>query len=252
MLKIEKHQHINFKNNLFLTDMKYSFFVSVFLHLIIVLFFCITFVKKPIVVSVPIEIMNIEKHKQKPRSENKNLKNNTNEILKKEEPPKIKEKEVTKSEEIPPLKEDKKFKKVEKIQNYNSDEDDDFVPKLSENVKIEKTKTELKVNNVFSETQNVKFEKEFPFNYYARIIKNKINNNLEKTFITGTNAKVVVYFQIQRNGKIKNIKISKKSGYPDFDNSALKSVALSNPFPSLPEDYKGDTLGVYFAFDFIS
>jgi len=241
---------------LFFNDMKNSFFISFLLHLIIILFFVINFFeKKPIIVSVPIEILNINtKNIDSPNSEFKSTKNHIPEnpnleqqkhkpVQKLENEPSIDNKII-----IPPIKSNESLQSQQNIPKNlktrkNISEDEDFVPTLSNMSNI--SNQENKMN------ANIKFEKEFPFNYYIRIIQNKINDNWKKTFISGTNAKVIIYFQILKNGQIQNIKIFKKSDYPEFDASALNAIIHSNPFPYLPENYEEENLGIYFSFEFI-
>jgi colicin import membrane protein len=45
---------------------------------------------------------------------------------------------------------------------------------------------------------------------------------------------------IARDGRLSDIQIEKSSGNLHLDNSGLRAIIKSNPFPPLPADFKGD------------
>ncbi len=93
--------------------------------------------------------------------------------------------------------------------------------------------------------------KKFPYTWYLRILEAKINGNwdtLSVNFYSDTPLKTVAYFQIDRKGELKGLKLFKPSFNDAVDKSALEAVRLSAPFPPLPPGYREDYLEVYFGF----
>jgi len=93
--------------------------------------------------------------------------------------------------------------------------------------------------------------KKFPYEWYLRILEHRINGNwdtLSVNFYSDHPLKTVVYFQIDRKGGLKGLKLSKPSFNDAVDKSALEAVRLSAPFPPLPPGYREDYLEVYFGF----
>lgn len=90
----------------------------------------------------------------------------------------------------------------------------------------------------------------FEDDYYIMMVIRKVSrfwqNPLRRT---RASVSTVVYFRIHRDGSISDPRIDKRSGNSLFDNSALRAIRSSTPFPELPETYTGDHLGVYFEFE---
>jgi TonB family protein len=90
----------------------------------------------------------------------------------------------------------------------------------------------------------------FPYPYYLNNIQIKILANF-KPAISQQEAKgkkAVVYFVIDQNGKISEVKLEDKSGHFLFDQEAQRAVLRSNPLPALPPAFGGERLGVHFEF----
>lgn len=90
----------------------------------------------------------------------------------------------------------------------------------------------------------------FPYPYYLSNIQIKILSNF-KPVISKRDAeglKAVVYFLIDRSGRISEVKLEKKSGHFLFDQEAQRAVLRSNPLPALPPAFGTDQLGVHFEF----
>src|SRR5574344_667804 len=255
------------KNFKFL-DLKTSLIFSFFIHILFYLIFSYLSVDKPTCMPIPIEIMDIKTSQKilvdknlnsKISKENINKKTNENYLEKKE----IKKEILTKKNDIKNnnLKEsflDKTNKNnFKKNIEINRDDSDDEILNLSDESNIIKTKNSPQKNiektnsNAENSSTEVKFEKEFPFDYYAKLITKKIKQNWEKPFIPGATAKTIIYFKILKNGEITDIKIYQKSKYENFDKSAMIAIIESNKLPELPTDYKENILGVYFAFEFL-
>ncbi len=90
----------------------------------------------------------------------------------------------------------------------------------------------------------------FPYPYYLSNIQIKILSNF-KPVIRAREAKglkAVVFFVINRSGRITDVKLEKKSGHFLFDQEAQRAVLRSNPLPALPPAFGSDRLGVHFEF----
>lgn len=92
----------------------------------------------------------------------------------------------------------------------------------------------------------------FPFTYYLQIIIDRVSSNwftsLVDPGIRG-NFQSTVYFKIQKNGQISNLKIEESSGIRSLDLSALRAIQSSAPFPPLPKEYKNEYLGIHLIFE---
>ena len=89
----------------------------------------------------------------------------------------------------------------------------------------------------------------FSDDFYLNLIMTKVANNWLNPLRGGRKMATTIYFRIQRDGKVSDAKIEKKSGNSLLDQSALRAVLASSPLPPLPESYSGDFLGVHFEFE---
>ncbi len=62
--------------------------------------------------------------------------------------------------------------------------------------------------------------------------------------------RVVVSFEILRNGTVVNLQVLRASGVASVDRSAVRAVLASAPLDHLPSDHAGDKVRVEFWFDF--
>jgi len=62
--------------------------------------------------------------------------------------------------------------------------------------------------------------------------------------------KVVLIFTILKDGRLKDCKVFKSSGYTDTDKAAILAVKHAAPFRPLPSEYNGDSITVQFTFDY--
>lgn len=92
--------------------------------------------------------------------------------------------------------------------------------------------------------------KDFPFYFYLAMMKSKVSENWIPPFgsFEEENKRVVIAFRIERNGKLLSSTVEETSGDPLLDQSALRAVVVSAPFPPLPEGYNDSSLGVHFGF----
>ncbi len=91
---------------------------------------------------------------------------------------------------------------------------------------------------------------DFPFLYYLNIIQKNVSANWNFEYAGAVHQKVVVFFKIDKNGQVYDSKVEKSSGISFLDQSALRAVLLSSPFPPLPDEYNGTFLGIHFGFEF--
>jgi TonB family protein len=90
----------------------------------------------------------------------------------------------------------------------------------------------------------------FKYDYYLGLIKNKVDNRWSQPVVHNKTKQALIEFTINRNGGISNLRVADTSGDNYFDQSALRAVTLSTPFPPLPRGFKGDTLKVNYRFIF--
>ena len=89
---------------------------------------------------------------------------------------------------------------------------------------------------------------DFPYAYYLLAIQNKITERWQGRALDGRQP--VATFQIDRNGRISSLAISKTSGNPYYDQAAMRAVLEAAPFPPLPQDFPGSFLRVHLGFNF--
>jgi TonB family protein len=99
---------------------------------------------------------------------------------------------------------------------------------------------------------------DFPYQWYLEMLRRKIHDRWtlpSREF--RNNPKVVIRFQIDRMGRIRDVKVDDKggssgkdgsSGMWDLDQSAMRAVIEANPVPPLPAGFPGDSLGVHYTF----
>jgi len=57
-----------------------------------------------------------------------------------------------------------------------------------------------------------------------------------------------IYFEIERDGRIRKVELELASGNGTFDRAAIRAVREASPLPPLPYAYSGDYLGVHLTF----
>lgn len=87
------------------------------------------------------------------------------------------------------------------------------------------------------------------FGAYADLVVQRVTDKWQTNGLAGLNLPlVVVTFDIQRNGSIKNAQIVQRSGNSTLDFSALRAVTDAAPFPPLPSNYSGSSTSVELRF----
>ena len=88
----------------------------------------------------------------------------------------------------------------------------------------------------------------FPFPGYLERLVAKIGRNWRRT-PSQVPRQAVVYFRVERSGRVSGIEVRESSGDFLFDQSAQRAVKDASPLPPLPDGYTGDYLGVVFDFN---
>jgi len=90
--------------------------------------------------------------------------------------------------------------------------------------------------------------------WYIESVRRAINQNWYQNTIdpavrSARRARTTVTFTINRDGTIKDIRISESSGNRSMDDSAQRALLSIDHFPQLPADYSGRYVDVIFDFD---
>jgi len=91
------------------------------------------------------------------------------------------------------------------------------------------------------------------YSWYVEAVQRRISGNwLVATVDPSVRQapRVLVIFQVSRDGSISKIQVQQSSGNVSVDDSARRAVLGSNPLPPLPNDYAGSSVNVEFWFDF--
>ncbi|WP_428075661.1 energy transducer TonB [Candidatus Avelusimicrobium luingense] len=84
----------------------------------------------------------------------------------------------------------------------------------------------------------------FPYPWYITQVRNGLWSEWEKRRPAGNTLSAMVSFAIARDGKIRDLKVEKKSGDDTFDFAATSAVINAGPFAPLPMYYEKDELTV--------
>ena len=91
------------------------------------------------------------------------------------------------------------------------------------------------------------------FAWYVQAVQRKVSSNwLQATIDPNISVapRVVVTFDILRDGSVVNAQVTRSSGNYSVDTSALRAVENSSPLNPLPSGYSGSRVSVDFWFDF--
>lgn len=91
---------------------------------------------------------------------------------------------------------------------------------------------------------------DFQYDYYLGLIRSKVDNRWSQPVTYKQVKQTLVDFIIRKDGKVDNVEVTESSGDSYFDQTAVRAVSLSNPFPPLPRGYKEDFLKVRYRFIF--
>ncbi len=91
------------------------------------------------------------------------------------------------------------------------------------------------------------------FPWYVEAVRRRISGNwLQSTVDPAVRwaPRVVIQFQVLRDGNIPNLQLLRSSGIASVDNSALRAIRDASPLERLPAEYAGGHVMVEFWFDF--
>jgi len=91
------------------------------------------------------------------------------------------------------------------------------------------------------------------FSWYVQAVQRRVSSNwLQSTVDPSVSVapRVIITFDILRNGTITNIQITRSSGNYSVDSSAVRAIRNSSPLDALPGGYSGSSVSVDFWFDF--
>jgi periplasmic protein TonB len=91
------------------------------------------------------------------------------------------------------------------------------------------------------------------FSWYVEAVQRKVSSTwLQSTVDPSVQfaPRVVATFDIMRNGTVANIQVTKSSGNPSVDSSAVRAIRDASPMQQLPPAYSGSKVSVEFWFDF--
>lgn len=89
----------------------------------------------------------------------------------------------------------------------------------------------------------------FNYSYYLNILLSKIAQNWNNPYKNkDIILKSMVYFEVDNNGLISNIRIEIDSGNDIYNESTIRAVALTKKLPPLPQEFSDDYLKVHLEF----
>jgi protein TonB len=88
------------------------------------------------------------------------------------------------------------------------------------------------------------------FGAYASLVVQRVTEKWQTTGLAGYHLPIVVVtFEIQRDGSIRNPQIAQRSGNGTMDYSTLRAVSDAAPFPPLPPQFSGSSAHVELQFE---
>lgn len=96
-------------------------------------------------------------------------------------------------------------------------------------------------NSAFSQETNIYLVA------YINRLQNKVETNWSWCNIP-SNKRIIIVFDVDKNGKLKSVKIAESSGDKGFDAVALNAISKSEPFGEIPKSIKEENLSIRFIF----
>ena len=87
--------------------------------------------------------------------------------------------------------------------------------------------------------------------YYLSLVFGKIRDVWENPVQSSSTLMTTIYFRILRDGTIEQTQVEKSSGIDLFDQSTMRAIISSAPFPPLPNEFTGDYLGIHLEFEYV-
>jgi TonB family protein len=88
---------------------------------------------------------------------------------------------------------------------------------------------------------------DFPYTIYIERMKTLIGQHWLRPQIGGA-PNATVYFVVEHDGTVRDVRIETPSNVPAFDRAAQRAILESSPLPPLPFGYGGTYLGVHLKF----
>ena len=94
----------------------------------------------------------------------------------------------------------------------------------------------------------------YDFGPYVNYVLNRVRVNWYSLIPVearqGQSGRVVVVFDIDRDGKVGELRVTGSSGVESFDQASRGAVSSSNPFQKLPAGFDGDLLSLRLVFSY--
>ena len=87
--------------------------------------------------------------------------------------------------------------------------------------------------------------------YYLSIVFGMIRDAWENPVQSSSSLMTTIYFRILKDGSIVETKVEKTSGLDLFDQTAVRAIISSAPFPPLPNEFSGEYLGIHLEFEYV-
>lgn len=84
----------------------------------------------------------------------------------------------------------------------------------------------------------------FTYGYYLDRVVALISRQWQRPPVGSEVVEARLYFQIQADGRITELRLAASSGSEIFDSTALRAVESASPLPPLPRTYERDFLGI--------
>jgi len=91
-----------------------------------------------------------------------------------------------------------------------------------------------------------------PYAYYLAIIQRKIASYWDPPGGLDRGVEAVVWFRIEKDGRVATNYVEEPSGITFFDTAALRALQRALPMPPLPAEYPGDHLIIHLRFVYSS
>ncbi|MDH5527104.1 MAG: TonB family protein [Nitrospirota bacterium] len=86
---------------------------------------------------------------------------------------------------------------------------------------------------------------------YTAAVKARVDSRWSPPdLFRGSGAKALLTFVIERDGRVSEVRLARSSGSNHYDDTAMRAVLTSSPFPPLPETWKAPAMQVNYVFEF--
>jgi TonB family protein len=86
--------------------------------------------------------------------------------------------------------------------------------------------------------------------YYLNVLFSKIRSRWDNPYEGMDSVHCVIYFVVDRGGRISDSAIEKSSGFASYDHAALRAVLAAKP-PPLPNQFGSNELGIHLEFKYL-